>query len=367
MADRKVRRMSTTEAKTYMMLLHEAFICSTRPNLPDDEEELYLMAYCTDRREWDSVKDAVLGMFDKDVVEGVPVLTNKRLVKDWARLQEIREARSEAGKASAAKRKSTNVQQTSTIGNKEVSKEVKEVREEKEESTPEPLSFENEDGQGEDMNLKTFKAEMTGVGVRCGQKVKGYDNTWDELRILGIAHGYSAVVRDFEEFLNETPGNEYPKGALVAYSWAAADRLRADSPVQASAKDPEVVSLARELTYLSDGQISFGDKHRVRLAEVLKEFTAVEIQSVFRTWLQDQDLTDPKNLGYLPGNFVQKVDGLAYTSRRKAEEAKQAQKDRDTAVARLQAEAEADRLKREGTKNQENNLVDPVFGGETVV
>lgn len=79
MADRKVRRMSTTEAKTYMMLLHEAFICSTRPNLPDDEEELYLMAYCADRREWDSIKDAVLGMFDKIEVDGKIVLSSPYL------------------------------------------------------------------------------------------------------------------------------------------------------------------------------------------------------------------------------------------------------------------------------------------------
>ena len=38
MADRRVRRMSPTAVKTYMMLLHEAYVCSTRPYLPDDEE-----------------------------------------------------------------------------------------------------------------------------------------------------------------------------------------------------------------------------------------------------------------------------------------------------------------------------------------
>jgi uncharacterized protein YbaA (DUF1428 family) len=208
-----------------------------------------------------------------------------------------------------------------------------------------------------------IKKEIQAVCVKYGVKAGGYQSTWEELQALSVIHKSGAVVRDFTAYLEECQGDDFPQGAVSKYLHVAPDRLSADTPGAAAAfRDPEVVSLARELTYLSDGQISFGDKHRVRLAEVLKEFTALEIQSVFRSWLQDQDLTDPKNLGYLPGNFVQKVDGLAYTARRKAEEAKQAQKDRDTAVARLQAEAEADRLKREADKTQENNLVDAVFG-----
>ncbi len=357
MADRKVRRMSPTAVKTYMMLLHEAYFCSTRPYLPDDEEDLYLMAYCENREEWASVREDVLGMFEPKTVNGVKVLSNKRLERDWEHLQEIREMRSEAGrKGGLAKAKQKLDSTKQNVASKEVSKEVSE---EKEESNTDSLPLED-DGQGDDMNLKTFKAEMTSVGARQGVAVKGYDNIWDDLKILAVAHGYQTVVNDFEEYLSENSGNEYPKGALQSYSWTAADRLRSDSPVQASAKDPGVVSLVRELSYLSDGQISFMDKQRVRLAEVLKEFSAAEIKSVFSAWLADQDTSDPKNLSFLPGKFVQIVDGLAYAARKKKQESEQAKVARDLTAKRLQEEAEAERVQREVEKSKEAELFDPL-------
>ncbi len=104
MADRKVRRMSPTAVKTYMMLLHEAFVCETRPNLPDDDRELESMAFCETQEEWMAIKDEVLSMFEKSIVDGVKVLTRKRLVDDWNHLQEIREKRAEAGKEGAEAR-----------------------------------------------------------------------------------------------------------------------------------------------------------------------------------------------------------------------------------------------------------------------
>ncbi len=351
MADRRVRVMAPLAVKTYMMLLHEAFVCSTRPNLPDDEEELRLLAYCNSPEEWDSIRNVVLGMFSKEVVNGQKVLTNKRLTKDWEHLQEIREARSEAGKASAAKRKATNVEQMLANEHKEVSKEVSEEKEVVQNA--DSLSLED-DGQGDDMNLKTFKAEMASVGARQGVAVKGYDNIWDDLKILAVAHGYQTVVNDFEEYLSENSGNEYPKGALQSYSWAAADRLRSDSPLQASAKDPEVVSLARELTYASGGEIAFQDKQRIRLAEVLKEFSDEEIKSVFVTWIGNQDMSDPKNVSYLAGKFVQIADSLCYTARRQKQESEKSKVLRDQTAIRLQEQAEQERL----AKAQQEKLVD---------
>src|ERR1700677_2613948 len=82
MSGPRVRRMSSLAAKTYMLLLHEAFVCSTRPNLPDDEEELKLLGWCSDK-EWLVVRDPVLGMFVKEEIDGQKMLTNKRLTKDW--------------------------------------------------------------------------------------------------------------------------------------------------------------------------------------------------------------------------------------------------------------------------------------------
>ena len=362
MADRKVRRMTSVELKTYMLMLHEAFVCETRPNLPDNEEELEEMALCTDHEEWMSVREAVLGMFDKATVSGIPVLTRKRLTDDWKKLQEIREARSEAGKASAAKRKSTSVEHSSTNVNtcaqvsKEVSKEVKEEREEKEESNPDSLSFEN-DGQGDEMKTDRQIDAMTQHFF--GKKAFLRGRNGDDLKSLILQHKGSSVERAYKAFCEENQDNPDISDPVAVFLEAADDLLGAESPLRASAKDPEVVSLVRELSYLSGGQISFVDKQRRRLAEVLKEFSAEEIQSAFKVWMGDQDLTDTKNLSFLPGKFVQIVDGLCYSAKKRKQESEQAQTLRDQTAKRLQEEAEAERAESEKKRLAESEVFDP--------
>lgn len=128
------------------------------------------------------------------------------------------------------------------------------------------------------------------------------------------------------------------------------------------AQKSEATALARELTFLSDGKICFHDKHRARLARILNEFTAEEIKSVFKPWLGDQDLSDPKNVSFLPGQFVQAVDGLAYSARRRKKEAEVALIARDRRAAELQAEAEDERREAERKRWAEDSFLDPVFG-----
>jgi hypothetical protein len=339
MADRRVRRMTPTAVKTYMMLLHEAYFCSTRPYLPDDEGELELMAYCESTEEWQLVREAVLGMFERKEVDGVKVLSNKRLERDWEHLQEIRGVRSEAGrKGGLAKAKQMLGSTKQNVASKEVSKEV---REEKEVNETAPDSFEN-DGQGDGMNLKPLKASMTAIARKYKATLGGFDNTWADIKLLADEYGSGVLLSDFEEFMKQKQGDDFYKGAAVAYQYAAPYRL-AEEAATADATDPEVVSLARELSYLSEGQISFMDKQRVRLAEVLKEFSAAEITSAFSAWYADQDTNDPKNVSFLAGKFVQIVDGLAYAARKTKKQKEQYNAARDATAKRMSEEAEAAR------------------------
>lgn len=168
---------------------------------------------------------------------------------------------------------------------------------------------------------------------------------WSAIADLERVHKSSSVVLDFREWASENSGDDFPKGILTAYLRVASDRLSAaTAPLAAVAKDPEVVSLARELTYASEGLVAFPDKQRARLGEVLKEFSAAEIKSAFSAWLDGQDLSDPKNVSYLAGKFVQIADSLCYTARRKKQETDEARILRDQMAARLQAEAEQERL-----------------------
>lgn len=123
---------------------------------------------------------------------------------------------------------------------------------------------------------------------------------------------------------------------------------------------PAVASLAAKLTYASDGLIAFQDKQRARLAEVLKEFEAAEIKQVFSAWLEDQDLSDPKNLSFLPDKFVQTADSLCYTNRRKKREAEENRAKKDAHSRRLQAQAEQERRAAEARQREEDELFDPI-------
>jgi hypothetical protein len=367
MADIHVRRMSPTALKTYMMLLHEAFVGKTRPDLPDDEKALELMAYCNDHEEWLSVRAVVLGMFEKDRIDGVPVLFQKRLRDDWTHLQEIRESKADAGRASAkarrklaeAKQKPTDVNTCSTLVNKEVKEVSKESKEKEEREEPSDPDSENPFGQ-EDMNLKNFKTEMAVVAARHRQKATAFDNVWDELMILTRAHSSQGVINDFEDFLSENEGAEFAKGALVAYQYKAADRLLGEAPALAEVKSPALTDLNRELTYLSGGVISFIDKQKIKLVELLREWTREEIITVFKEWLADQDLTDAKNLQYLPGKFVQTADSRCYSLRRARQEKVAEAEARQKAVERLQEAANAEREEAERKRQEEAQQFDPL-------
>jgi hypothetical protein len=206
-----------------------------------------------------------------------------------------------------------------------------------------------------------IKKELQAVCAAFGEKPGGYQSTWEDAQALAVVHSVGAVVRDFTEWMEENQGDDFSYGPVSKYLQVASARLSSGvSPVSAVLKDPEVVSLVRELSYASGGQICFVDKQRARLAEVLKEFTAEEIKSAFKTWVETQDLNDPKNLSFLPGKFVQIVDNLAYSARKQKQEAEKAKTLRDATALRLQEEAEIDRQAREKMKQDESEIFDPL-------
>jgi uncharacterized protein YdaU (DUF1376 family) len=296
-------------------------------------------------------------------------LVNSKLEKQRTDDDAVRAERARAGKAGAlAKMKKTKERQANAKQLPELAT-ICHIAEQSRADTEQSISeqdaeifseedFENPDnGQGETMKLKD---ELTKIAAQYGAKAGGHKGTWDDVKALGIAHGTGAVARDFEEWIQENQGDDFPYGAISSYLKSAEDRLRSDSPLQASAKDPEVVSLVRELSYASGGLVCFLDKQRARLAEVLKEFTAEEIKSAFKTWVETQDLNDTKNLSYAPGKFVQIVDNLAYSARKQKQEAEKAKTLRDATALRLQEEAEIDRQAREKMKQADENIFDPL-------
>jgi hypothetical protein len=203
-----------------------------------------------------------------------------------------------------------------------------------------------------------IKKQLQAICAGFGVSGKGYQATWEEAQALGIVHSVGAVSRDFEAWMTENQGDDFPYGAVSAYLQVASSRLSGPTaPLGASIRDSEVVSLARELSYASGGLISFMDKQRVRLAEVLKDFTAAEIKAAFTSWLADQDTNNPKNVTFLAGKFVQMADGLAYATRRRKQESDKLQIARDALARKLQDDAEAERQK--AAQKEKNEAFDP--------
>ena len=292
-------------------------------------------------------------------------LANAKLELQRTEDDSTRVKRSKAGKAGAlAKLKNTkdrlaSAEQVLTPGeNCHIAEQSRAIAEQSiSEQDAENCSLED-DGQGETMKLKD---ELTKIAAGHGAKAGGYKTTWDEIKTLGIAYGTGSVATDFASFMEEYHGDDFPSGAVVSYLRVAADRLTACSaPAAVVSKDPMVVGLVREIAYLSDGKVTFQGRHKVMLAELLKENTPEDLLAAFKTFVEDKDLNDSYVLKYVTSNYLDAADGLCYSARKKSAERAQAEKDRAAAVARLQADAEANRKQQELERQKEQDVFDPL-------
>lgn len=88
MADRAVIRMTPHQRLMYRALCQTALFCDTRPYLPDDDEQLYILADADSLQHWRDNRAAVLVKFQSVTVEDKPMLAHRRVLADWDKLQE---------------------------------------------------------------------------------------------------------------------------------------------------------------------------------------------------------------------------------------------------------------------------------------
>jgi hypothetical protein len=102
----------------YRGLLQIAFRCATRPNLPDDDEQLKSLLGGIPDDIWKAHRAAVRAWFKPDKVNGVKVLTHHRLQEDWQELQDFREEqRTKANKSWESRRKKAIARPEPSHGN----------------------------------------------------------------------------------------------------------------------------------------------------------------------------------------------------------------------------------------------------------
>lgn len=113
MSDRFVVRMTPHQRLMYRALCQAAMFCSTRPYLPNDDEELTLLADADSVEHWKANRGVILKKFQEVTVCGKAMLAHKRVLADWAVILEKVKQASDAGRKSAESRrkhKSTDVE-----------------------------------------------------------------------------------------------------------------------------------------------------------------------------------------------------------------------------------------------------------------
>ena len=112
MGDRHVVRMTPHQRLMYRSLCQAAMFCSTRPYVPNDDTDLFVLADADSLEHWKQNRDAVLVKFYPAEIDGKPMLAHKRLLSDWDRINEVvnqkRAAASRGGKARAKQMASTS-------------------------------------------------------------------------------------------------------------------------------------------------------------------------------------------------------------------------------------------------------------------
>ena len=79
-AELGVRRMKPIERHFYRALLIQSFFCAERPYLPNDDDQLWVLADADSKEHWKEHRDVVMGMFKK---YGATRWGHPRVLRDW--------------------------------------------------------------------------------------------------------------------------------------------------------------------------------------------------------------------------------------------------------------------------------------------
>jgi len=198
---------------------------------------------------------------------------------------------------------------------------------------------------GQEEDVKATKQIPILCQTILGVKAKLYPEQTAMIQALEAEHKGSAVINAFSEWALEHrhDGIRSPVAAFLR----EAEDLLGGSPARAVAKTPEVQNLARELSYLSKGEIQFDDRHKGRLAEHLSSgFSVEEITSAFKEFYGNLDKTDAGEMKFAAKKFSETADQLAYAAGRRKKEAAAQSALMESEKLRLEREAAEERAKR---------------------
>ena len=272
-ADIHVRSMTPIQRWIYRTLLLQCFFHTTRPYLPADDGLLWKLAGCENKKQWDKNKADVLAMFSEIEQDGQVLLSNKRVLEDWNRLQEKREiGRSSAQKRWDGNRYPLGSHDTPNASEVELS-EVKGSEEKKPWSAPKLV------------NLKKV------LPVLCLKllKHKAEPTDWwkTEIQELADAFGSGKVAEAFEMWASTRQGEIVNKP--VSEFLRTATGYLEGSFGQAQ---PEIDQLLARL-YESGGQ-AFAGKAKATVVRLVNEYGIPDVESAYKEFITNKDEHDMK-------------------------------------------------------------------------
>jgi hypothetical protein len=111
-ADHHVQRLTYLQKWMYRTLCQQAWVCETRPCLPDDDDELWLLAGCESKEQWIENMGPVRAMFQARKKSERALLARKKLDNDWTKVGGIYRTRRANGRMGGRPKKTNNLLET---------------------------------------------------------------------------------------------------------------------------------------------------------------------------------------------------------------------------------------------------------------
>lgn len=309
-SDIHVRAMNPYERWIYASLLRSAFICSTRPYLPNDPKILWILGGCPDSGFWLTHKDKVLERFSLVNIDGIELLENKRVSEDWEKLQEYRSRMTEWGRKSNENRKLKRLHMPVDVTThaSEADYEQDKIRE---------VNI-SEEKESEEMRRRTFEAICHKHGL--APDPRGYSG-WSDLAGMCEGIGDRIVEAAFEEWASSQLSpviNPVSKFVKVAPIWT--------KKISGVEENPRLEEFCDWVADKSDMHIIFNKIQKAEVSELLDKYQYPELALAFEKFYAIIE-NDLYQLKFGARDFVEKAPQILRTIQKRKAEAEAAAKE----------------------------------------
>jgi hypothetical protein len=286
--DMGVRAMTALQRWIYRTLLQTSFFCATRPYLPNNNNQLWVLAGCVDKQQWMENKRPVMAMFTRETVDGHRLLFRKRVLEDWQRLlnkrKELHERGKRGGLASAGVRAQHKLNPGSPGVDNSLTKIEVEIEEEGEEEIQEESEVKRESSLEQDLLWPK-------TGTNGGDMSVSERTVETSVRPKGAGEGNLGSIPSSDRQLPET-------------------------------LSPDAKNVIGEIAYISDGRVIPDYKQSLIIARWLDTYTADEITDAFDSFCMDTGVCERGDentfeIRHAARNFCEKGPYLIDVARRK--------------------------------------------------